>query len=316
MKTQQQWLEQTGWHGQLPDLEQVTVKVPQAILSTFEEHFNQPGLELDLEKIHQKEPLVLPVEWVNQVREKIQLSPGFVCVKTDEDQFTDLQLRFIYFYIASALGNLNDRYGYLFDIADRGLDYTKEAIPVSKTNADTSFHTDCTAVDYKPDIVGLLCVHPAKKGGRSMVANAADLFVYLRENHPQALDALSQPLMRDVITPGKEQSVEAIRNNQFPIFAFDDFGLRFRYMRYWIETAYQKTQTELPQAVIDAMNIVDDYLAQDENIFYCSLERGDIIFVNNAFLAHNRTAFENYSEPDKQRVLVRTWINWRVAQSG
>ncbi|MGV2389786.1 MAG UNVERIFIED_CONTAM: TauD/TfdA family dioxygenase [Microcystis novacekii LVE1205-3] len=74
-------------------------------------------------------------------------------------------MRLIYAFISRIFGLLNQRYGYFFDVIDRGMDYTKEAIPVSMTNAETGYHTDSTAKNYFPDIVGLLCLASADEGG-------------------------------------------------------------------------------------------------------------------------------------------------------
>ncbi|MFM7730309.1 MAG: TauD/TfdA family dioxygenase, partial [Flavobacteriales bacterium] len=219
----------------------------------------------------------------------------------------DEQLRKIYACISRALGLLNDRYGYFFDVKDQGLDYTKSPIPVSKTNAETSFHTDSTAKHYFPDIVGLLCIHPAAQGGDSLVTNAAGAYQDLSHRFPEHAASLCRPLFRDVITPGSTYDEEAIRNNAFPIFSTDQRGFHFRYMRYWVERAYEKLSLPLDQQVIEGMDAIDHYFHQPENRIQFRMERGDMLFVNNRFLCHNRTAFTTSSPP---RTLVRSWINW------
>jgi alpha-ketoglutarate-dependent taurine dioxygenase len=39
-----------------------------------------------------------------------------------------------------------------------------------------------------------------------------------------------------------------------------------------------------------------------------TLQRGDIQLVHNHTLLHDRTAFENWSEPERQRHLLRLWL--------
>ena len=58
--------------------------------------------------------------------------------------WTDAQLRWAYVVILHHLGDLNGRYGKLFDVADRGLDHTTSNAPVSKTKAAAGMHTDST----------------------------------------------------------------------------------------------------------------------------------------------------------------------------
>jgi len=39
-----------------------------------------------------------------------------------------------------------------------------------------------------------------------------------------------------------------------------------------------------------------------------TLERGDLQFVHNHTLLHDRTAFEDYPEPSRRRYLLRLWL--------
>jgi hypothetical protein len=40
-----------------------------------------------------------------------------------------------------------------------------------------------------------------------------------------------------------------------------------------------------------------------------TLERGDMQFVHNHTLLHDRTAFEDYPEPSRRRHLLRLWLS-------
>jgi hypothetical protein len=236
-------------------------------------------------------------------------NPGFIVLKTPASR-NDEELRSIYAVISRTLGLLNDRYGYFFDVIDQGLDYTKEAIPVSKTKASTGYHTDSTAKEYFPDIVGLLCLHPGASGGESQITNAADVYLDLKNSLPTAVAALEEPVIRDVITPGTMNSTVAILNNAFPVFSDHDGMFTFRYMRYWIETAHSKTAKELSSELLNGLEAIDSYFSKPEHTVQFKMERGEMLFLNNRFLCHNRTAFENNSVTQKPRTLVRTWINF------
>jgi hypothetical protein len=223
------------------------------------------------------------------------------------DNYSDDDLRLLYAMIARSLGYLNNRYTYFFDVKDRGLDYTKEAIPVSKTKAETGYHTDSTAKQYFPDIVGLLCLQPALSGGESLITNAANLLHSLQQNSPHLAELLHVPLCRDVITPGTVQDLAAIRSNDIPLFQYDEQGgVIFRYMRYWIESALVKLNEPAPTGLTELLDAIDSYFAHNENAMCFRLERGHMLFVNNRFICHNRTAF---IDGDKPRVYVRAWIN-------
>jgi hypothetical protein len=300
------------WENSLPQKEEIVVDIPKELLRSFCSFFERENLSLSqfIEKAQNKVLIPQLCVWVESFRKKIVAYPGFVCLRPPFS-LSDNQLRLFYFLTAQTLGKLNDRYDELFDVKDRGLDYTKQAIPVSKTKASTGFHTDSTALEYSPDIVGLLCINPARTGGESLLANAADVYCWLQNEHPEYLNLLCTPIIRDVITPGTEKNIEAIRKNKFPVFSFDESGLKFRYMRYWITTGYQKSDTEIPENLEKALDCIDQFLHTDENVYKFMLERGDMLFVNNRFLCHNRTAFQDFYEQEKKRTLVRTWINNR-----
>lgn len=308
-------LQQSSWKGQIPTESSVVFEMPDDIAREFEDFYQKSGNQYEaiINDITNGQKLPLLSAWVKELSPYVRQSPGFICIRTSEDRFTSEQLRVLYVCAANELGSMNDRYGYLFDVMDRGLDYTKEAIPVSKTCATTGYHTDSTAREYTPDIVGLLCVYQAREGGENLLGNAADIYKYLAANNPEAVEALSKPIIRDVITPGVVQNNEAILKNSFPVFEFDEHGLRFRYMRYWIETAHEKTGVPMPEGLVDAMNAVDNYLAEEQNVFKYRLQRGDMLFMNNAFLGHNRTDFYDYDDPEVKRRMTRTWINWRAS---
>ncbi len=240
--------------------------------------------------------------WMQQ----LAAAPGALRLQI-EGNYSDDELRWLYAIVSRSLGYLNNRYQYFFDVKDRGLDYTKAAIPVSKTKAETGYHTDSTAKHYLPDVVGLLCLQPAFSGGESLVTNAANLLNFLVERNPTWNELLHSPLCRDVITPGTVQDLEAIRANDIPLFQYDDKGgVTFRYMRYWIESALEKLKEPMPPELVELLDGIDGYFAEEAHAMCFRLERGDMLFVNNHFLCHNRTAF---IDGEKPRVYVRAWIN-------
>ncbi len=277
------------------------------VISGYVESLTENEKKLLLENPNDFDSLVSG-DWQEQLLLKLTTSPGCILIKSGES-FSDETLRCIYALYCRSIGLLNNRYGYFFDVVDQGLDYTKQAIPVSKTRSSTGYHTDSTAKEYLPDIVGLLCLHPGAVGGDSLLTNAANLYDHLLQNHPDVLELMQKPIIRDVITPGTTNSVESIKENAFPIFSFPIEGFTFRYMRYWIESAYQKTGQTLPTKLIQGLEETDHYFSNPDNYLQFKLERGDILFLNNRFICHNRTAFENNSSKTLQRTLVRTWIN-------
>jgi len=309
--TKSRSLDELSWQGSTPPLKDIQICIPDDIIRLCSTHFN------DVEEVTEKliesngnhGALQTIKNWVQDSLGRIEKAPGVLCYQTKNSKLPDNQLRILYCTISCAMGDLNTRYGALFDVKDHYLDYKKEAIPISKTKASTGFHTDSTAAEYSPDIVGLLCLQPAYKGGESQLANAADLYNWMNKHYPEDVKILSQPIIRDVITPGTVNSLETIRKNKFPVLNISSAGFRFRYMRYWITTGYEKSNTPVPEGLNQALDRIDEYLSVDEHILTFNMERGDMLFVNNAFICHSRTSFEDSPDTNKKRTLVRAWIN-------
>lgn len=302
--------EQLCWDS-LPQLQDYRLKADFMLCNAIaerEEHVMRASLEQTLPA--EAEPdAVLMKNWLSGYLPHLKTSPGFVLAVFPES-WTDLRLRYAYALFCHALGSLNNRYGWFFDVKDQGLDYKKQAIPVSKTRDSTGFHTDSTAAEYFPDLVGLLCLHPAQEGGDSLMVNAANLFAYLQKENPEALKVLSQPLLRDVITPGAEQNKEAILQNRVPVFAVKDGRFLFRYMRFWTERAYEKTGTPAPAGLKEALDQVDAFFEKEEMMLSFRMQRGEVLMLNNSFICHNRTAFLDPGPDYPSRLLVRAWVNW------
>lgn len=303
-------LSEQSWNKAIPDIREQTFIVPRSIVESIRHldcsAFREPHLESALVR---EDDLSREIKrWSSGYMARLLSSPGLFIFQLPGD-LSDEQLRAGYFLVSRSLGTLNNRYGYLFDVKDRGLDYTKEAVPVSKTRASTGFHTDSTAREYLPDLVGLLCLDPGFKGGQSLVINAADLYSHILSVEPRFIELLARPIYRDVITPGTVNNVEAILENRFPIFSLDDEGITCRYMRYWIEIAYQKIGQRMPEGLMDALDLIDSYMNDPGNELIFQLTRGDMFYANNRFLCHGRTAFEDDPENNQIRTLVRTWMN-------
>ena len=291
---------------ELPSVDSYEYKLSGNLLNNILE--NTPDAEIILSDPNGIEIDTDIITFFSSYKPVLLTNPGFILLKS-EPNLSDEELRKIYAICCRCWGNLNNRYGYFFDVVDQGLDYTKEAIPVSKTKAATGFHTDSTAKEYFPDVVGLLCLQPGASGGESLLTNAADAYLELSKNLPESLTALEKPIIRDVITPGTVNNLETIRNNAFPVFSELNGQFTFRYMRYWIEAAHTKTSTELPIQLYDGLEAIDHFFSLPENTVQFRMERGDMLFINNRFLCHNRTAFENNMQEKQIRTLVRSWIN-------
>ena len=136
------------------------------------------------------------------------------------------------------------------------------------------------------------------------------------------MNELHRPVSRDILENGKGNktvldmksqlsraaSIMSLRisYNSYPIYDVQQDRMRFRYMRFWIDSAHKKMHWKVPTLLRIAMDMLDDTLDKG-CCFDQSLGRGDIIICNNSSVAHGRTSFKD--SPDKpRRHLVRAWM--------
>jgi len=219
----------------------------------------------------------------------------------------DLFLRRYYLAFGVLLGDPLGNYGRLYDVKDRGGDYTKTAIPVSQTRAATGLHTDSSALDVLPDLVGLMCIRPAKSGGASRNTCALRAHQRLVEEDAKSLSVLQQPHLRDIVTPGADRSQRM--RNQFPVFGDQSGrGVTCRYMRFWIEKGYENAGVAVPEGLIESLDALDGYLEEEGAVANFRLQRGEMLWVDNCTTLHDRTGYED--DPDAPRLLLRQWVKY------
>ncbi len=162
------------------------------------------------------------------------------------------------------------------------------------------FHVDSC------DIVGLFCLHPAKTGGESLVASSATFHNEVLKRRPDLLDALYEPFWvsrKGEIPEGAEPWF------RMPMFQF--FNGRFVGHLFPGGIRAGQMMPNIPKLTarqLEALDLVQD-IANDQDIHLSmQLEKGDIQFLNNLVLTHTRTAYEDYSEPERRRHLLRLWL--------
>lgn len=254
---------------------------------------------------------VLPklAAFARKVRRNLVLGDGIHLLKgLHQLALTAEEQRLFYVAFGRAMGTPMLQYGLLYEVRDRGLSYKDQAIPVSHTGSETGFHTDSSARNTVPDFVGLLCEQPSLRGGESLVSNALQVHTLLRRHAPRALEILYRNFVRDIVTPGTERDRSNLRRNRIPVFARSRRreGILFRYMRFWIEKGQAKAGEPLTDQELGALDILDELISAPEQVVRFHLEAGDVLWVNNRTLAHNRSEFQD--TPENMRLLHRMWL--------
>jgi alpha-ketoglutarate-dependent taurine dioxygenase len=251
------------------------------------------------------------VEALNPVRTALDRGRGFAVIRgVTPEQYSPEEMQAGYWLIGHALGQpveQNVQGVVLYDVRDTGQD-VRAGARFSVTNAESSFHTDNSFGPTIVDYVGLLCRHTAKSGGLSQVVSGYAVHDELRSRHPEVLELLARPWHIDRRGGRRPDEAPTV---QYPVLAWDDGVLTYRYLRYWIESGHARAGQPLNTAQRHALDVLDAVLAKPELRVEFALAPGDLFFINNRWILHNRTAFEDHVEPEQRRHLIRLWLEAR-----
>jgi hypothetical protein len=200
-------------------------------------------------------------------------------------------------------GNLRpqNRHGHLLGhVKDMGLTSQDPDVRIYQTRERQNYHTDSC------DVVGLLCLHPAKSGGWSSLVSSVTLFIEMRKRRPDLAQVLFESIETD-----RRGEVPAGQKPFFciPVFNWHAGLLSTVYQRSYIESArrFPGVPPLTPQQ-IEALDLFDN-LANDPALHLrMELRAGDVQLVHNHSLLHDRTAFEDWPEPERKRHLLRLWL--------
>lgn len=254
------------------------------------------------------EPCAACAEELQPVRNALENGRGFAILPGPaRDRYSAQEMQICYWLIGQMLGRpieQNVQGALLYDVRDTGQD-VRYGARFSVTNAESTFHTDNSFGAGVADYVGLLCIEPAKSGGLSQVVSGYSVHNELLAHHGDVLEILYQPMhidRRGGTRPGEPPTA------LHPVLWWDGRGLMYRYLRYWIETGHEKIGQPLTQTQRRALDVLDQTANQPPLRVEFALRSGDLFFINNRWILHNRTAFVDHDEPERRRHLVRLWL--------
>jgi alpha-ketoglutarate-dependent taurine dioxygenase len=242
----------------------------------------------------------------------LEMGRGFVIMEGLADRgYTDAEQQAAYWLVGQLLGSpcpQNVQGTLLYTVRDTGQS-VRYGARFSVTNAETGFHTDNSFGEATIDYVGLLCLRTANSGGANQLVSGYSLHNELLARCPEVLEALYQPFhidRRGGLRPGDTPTI------QFPILHWDGQELVCRYLRYWIEAGHEKVAQPLTAAQKRALELLDQVTRDRELQVEFTLRPGDMFFINNRWLLHNRSAFTDHAEPERRRHYVRLWLQSRT----
>jgi hypothetical protein len=192
-----------------------------------------------------------------------------------------------------------NRQGHLLGhVKDLGLSSQDPQVRIYQTKERQNYHTDSC------DVVGLLCLQPAKAGGRSSLVSSVTVFNEMRDRRPDLARVLFEPIETD-----RRSEVPAGRKPYFciPVFNWYEGFLSAIYHRSYIESARRFPDVApLTDKQIEALDLFDALANDPALCFQMEFQTGDIQLVHNHTMLHDRTAFEDW--PERKRHLLRLWL--------
>jgi hypothetical protein len=173
-----------------------------------------------------------------------------------------------------------------------------------RTASNISYHCDAA------DLVGLLCLQTARRGGVSRIVSSISVYNALLAEHPEIVERLYRPFLLD--THG-EGGVDYI-----PIRACRHAGDRLRtfwhadYFRSSHDYARAPAFEPAERAVLDAYDAI---ASRPELYLDMELARGDVQLLSNHTILHARTAYEDHDDPARKRHLLRLWVSLDAPRS-
>jgi alpha-ketoglutarate-dependent taurine dioxygenase len=171
-----------------------------------------------------------------------------------------------------------------------------------RSNLELRLHTDVTAM------ISLACWQPAQEGGDSFLASALTIHDEIKRRAPHLLEPLYRGYHYHRL--GEEgPGEEPVTPYRMPVFTIRNGRLSCRYQRAGIVAGERALGHTLSELDLQALDLFDEIARSPENRLAFSLERGEMVVVNNYTVLHARTKFTEYPEPERRRRLVRLWLD-------
>jgi hypothetical protein len=263
------------------------------------------NLKRDIATITQADfflPTLGPV--LDRLRDEVLNGRGFVLIRglpVKERPIAESATAYwgIGMYFGSARSQ-NAKGHVLGHVRDMGLSSKDPNVRIYQTTERQNFHTDSC------DIVSLLCLKTAKSGGLSSLTSSMSVYNAMAARYPDLVQRLFRPMPTD-----RRGEVPEGRKPWFftPIYNEHAGLLSAIYAPHYVRSSQRFDEaprlTDADFAALDRF----DALAEDPELrLDMAFQPGDMQFVHNHTVLHDRTAFEDWPEPERKRHLLRLWL--------
>ena len=239
------------------------------------------------------------VTWLERINRR-----GFVLVRgVPVEAYAVEEIEQLYWglglYLGTAVSQNTDG-DLLGHVRDTGADPDERGVRLYRTRVEQDFHTDGA------DIIGLLCLKPAKSGGISRIVSSIAIYHEIAKRDPGLIETLYQPFPFD--RQGQENAGEP-GWFELPIARTVNGRLCMFFIPWYIRES--QDLPDAPRLTANQWRALETIEAiANDPAFYLDMrfEPGDIQLLLNASILHKRTAYEDFDDPKRKRHLLRLWL--------
>lgn len=242
-----------------------------------------------------------------RIRDELETGKGFALYRGFPLQdYSDDEAEIIFWGLMSHLGTAvsQNSYGHILGhVRNLDLDINRTNVRGYQTTVQLAYHND------QSDVIGLLCIRPAKSGGQSSLVSAIAIHNEMMRERPDLLQELYRPFYIDRRGElGREDEGDA-PHYAMPVFSYHKGLVSTRYIRGYIMSGQRfEDVPRLTAKQIEALDMFDAIAQQDGMALDFFMDPGDIQLANNYCVLHSRTSFEDHEELEKRRHLLRVWL--------
>jgi hypothetical protein len=250
-----------------------------------------------------------------QVSHDLEHGRGLVLLRRiPVERYDENELRIIYWGLglhlgtpryqnaqAELIGDVRDEnrlYGAVIELDPARANEPRTSRSKARSAGPLRFHTD------RVDVVTLLCVRPAARGGLSKVVSGPAVYNAILERRPDLHALLCAPYYhsREGEAGGRE------RFYAMPIFGMREGRFTSQYSRTFVENAQHIAG--VPRLTAAQNEALDLWAAVCEELCYSmDMRAGDLQLLNNHVVYHARSTYEDDPAPGRDRFLMRLWLS-------
>lgn len=252
-------------------------------------------------------PLLNSEAELAHIREELERGNGFALYRGFPlEEFSDEEAGVIFWGLSAHLGTAvsQNSYGHVLGhVQNLDLDINQTNVRGYQTTVQLAYHND------QSDVIGLMCIRPAKSGGQSSLVSAIAIHNEMMQERPDLLKELYKPFYIDRRGELGREDEGDDPYYAMPIFSYHKGLVSTRYIRGYIMSSQRFSDVpRLTEKQLEAMDMFDAIAQHDGVALDFYMEPGDIQLANNYCVLHSRTSFEDHSELENRRHLLRVWL--------